>query len=177
MSRLEKYGLRARRSKCQFFQDSVQYLGHVIDKEGIHPVKKKVETILAAKPPKNIEQLQSFMGMVNYYGKFIPNLSTVTAPLNKLRKKEVKCKWTKGEEKVFEQLKQQLASAKVLVHYDPKLPLKLDCAHDASSVGIGAVLSHVMKDDTERPIPYASRSLSKAERNYSQRSFKHSVEN
>ena len=166
LSRLEKYGLRARRSKCQFLQDSVQYLGHVIDKEGIHPVEKKVEAILAPKPPKNIEQLQSFMGMVNYYGKFIPNLSTIAAPLNELRKKEVKWKWTKREEKVFEQLKQQIASAKVLVHYDPKLPLKLDC--DASSVGIGAVLLHVMKDATERPIAYASRSLSKAERNYSQ---------
>ena len=69
-------------------------------------------------------------------------------------------------EELFEQFKQQLASAKVLVHYDPNLPLKLDC--NALSVGIGAVLSHVMKDDTEWPIAYASRSLSKAERNYSQ---------
>ena len=74
--------------------------------------------------------------------------------------------WTKREEEVFEHLKQQLASAIVLVHYDPKLPLKLDC--DASSVEIGAVLSHVMKDGTERQIAYGSRSLSKAERNYSQ---------
>ena len=86
-------------------------------------------------------------------------MSTVAAPLNELRKKEVKWKWTKREEKVFEQLKQPLASAKVLVHYDPELALKLDC--DASSVGFGAVLSHVMKDGTERPIAYASGSLSK----------------
>ena len=99
LSRLEKYGLRARHSKCQFFQDSVQYLGHVIDVKGIHPVEKKVEAILAAKPPNNIEQLQSFMGMVNYYGKFMPNLSTFAAPLNELRKKEVKRKWTKERRK------------------------------------------------------------------------------
>ena len=63
-------------------------------------------------------------------------------------------------------MKQALVSTKILVHYDPKLPVKLDC--DASSVGIGAVLSHQMKDGTERPIAFASRSLTKAERNYSQ---------
>ena len=76
--------------KCKFFQKSVEYLGHVIDKEGIQPIQKKVEAILAAKSPNNIQQLQSFMGMVNYYGKFIPKLSTIAAPLNDLRKKEVK---------------------------------------------------------------------------------------
>ena len=93
----------------------MEYLGHVIDKEGIQPTEKKVEAILAAKSPNNIEQLQSFMGMVNYYGKFIPKLSTIAAPLNDLRKKEVKWNWTKREEEVFNQLKKQLASAEVLV--------------------------------------------------------------
>ena len=122
--------------------------------------------IMKAKTPQNIDQLQSFLGMVNYYGKFIPNLSTISAPLNRLRQKEVPWQWTEKEEEAVNKLKKHLISAKVLVHYDPKLPLKLDC--DASSVGIGAVLSHVYSDGSEKPIAYASRSLTKAERNYSQ---------
>ena len=95
--------------------------------------------------------------MVNYYGKFI---------LNQLRRKDVPWKWTKKEEGAYQRLKEQLSSAKVLVHYNPKLPLKLDC--NASSMGIGAVLSHIMETGEEKPIAYASRSLTKAERNYSQ---------
>ena len=96
--RLEKYGLQVRKSKCTFFQDSVEYLGHVIDKEGLRPVKEKIKAMVAAKSPVNIEQLQSFLGMVNYYGKFIPNLSTIEVPLNQLRRKDVPWKWTKKEE-------------------------------------------------------------------------------
>ena len=163
LSRLQKYGLRARVNKCCFFEESVEYLGHLINQEGIHPVERKVVAILEAKLPENVEQLQSFLGMVTYYAKFIPNMSTITAPLNDLKRKGVIWKWGK---KAFTTLKKELASTKVLVHYDPQLPLKLDC--DASSVGVGAVLSHIMRDGTERPIAYASRSLSKAERNYSQ---------
>ena len=85
--RLEKYGLRVKKSKCTFFQDSVEYLGYVIDKEGVRPVKEKIKAMVTAKSPVNIEQLQSSLGMVNYYGKFIPNLSTIAATLNQLRRK------------------------------------------------------------------------------------------
>ena len=166
LSRLQKYGLRARVNKCRFFEESVEYLGHLINQEGIHPVERKVVAILEAKLPKNVEQLQSFLGMVTYYAKFISNMSTITAPLNDLKRKGVIWKWGKKEEKAFTTLKKEVVSTKVLVHYDSQLPLKLDC--DASSVGVGAVLSHIMGDGTERPIAYASRSLSKAERNYSQ---------
>ena len=104
--------------------------------------------------------------MINYYGKFIPNLSSITAPLNQLRHKSKPWKWESQEEEAFQQLKRVLISTRVLVHYDPKLPVKLDC--DASVKGIGAVLSHQMKDGIERPIAFASRSLTKAEQNYSQ---------
>ena len=166
LSRLEKYGLRARLSKCRFFQDSVEYLGHEINQEGIQPLEKKVSAIKQAPTPKTVEQLESFLGMINYYGKFLPNLSTIAAPLNQLRHKNKSWKWGNQEEAAFQLLKRELVSTKILVHYDPTLPVKLDC--DASSVGIGAVLSHQMKDGTERPIAFASRSLMKAERNYSQ---------
>jgi len=98
LARLEKFGPRARLSKCQFFQDSVEYLGHMIDKEGIHTLKRKVEALTNAKTPQNVEQLQSFLGMVNYYAKYIPNLSTISAPLNRLRQKDIPWKWTEKEE-------------------------------------------------------------------------------
>ena len=112
-------------------------------------------------------QLQSFLGMVNYYGKmkFIPNLSTIAATLNQLRRKYVPRKWTKKDEGAYQRLKEQLSSAKVLVHYNSKLLLKLDC--NASSMGIGAVLTHIMETGEEMQIAYASRSPTKAERNYS----------
>ena len=93
-SSAEKFGLRARLSKCQFFQDSIEYLGHMIDKEGIHTLKRKVEALTNAKTPQNVEQLQSFLGMVNYYAKHILNLSTISAPLNRLRQKDIPWKWT-----------------------------------------------------------------------------------
>ena len=153
-------------SKYHFFQDSVEYLGHEINQEGIQPLEKKVAAIKQAPTPKTVEQLESFLGMINYYGKFIPNLSSIAAPLNQLRHKNRSWQWGSQEETAFKKLKEELVSAKVLVHYNPQLPVKLDC--DASSTGIGAVLSHQMLDGTERPIAFASRSLTKAEQNYSQ---------
>lgn len=80
LSRLEKFGLQ---------EDSVQYLGHKINKEGINTLKEKVEALNKAKTSQNIDQLQPLLRMVNYYGKFIPNLSTISASLNRLRQKEV----------------------------------------------------------------------------------------
>ena len=141
-------------------------MGHEINQEGIRPLEKKVAAIKQAPTPKTVKQLESFLGMINYYGKFIPNLSSIAAPLNQLRHKNRPWKWENQEEAAFQQLKKALVSAKVLVHYDPTLPVKLDC--DASATGIGAVLSHQMNDSTERPIAFASRSLTKAERNYLQ---------
>ena len=138
----------------------------MIDKDGVRPVKEKIEAVVAAKTPVNIEWLQSFFGMANYYGKFIPNLSTIAALLNQLRRKDAQCKWTQKEEGVYQRLKKQLSSAKVLIHYNPKLPLKLDC--NALSVRIGEVLSHIMETGEEKQIAYASRSLTKVEQNYSQ---------
>ena len=87
LDRLKKYGLRGRLSKCQFFLDSIEYLGHEINQEGIQPLEKEVTAIKQAPTPKTVAQLESFLGMINYYGKFIPNLSSIVAPLNQLRHK------------------------------------------------------------------------------------------
>ena len=104
--------------------------------------------------------------MVNYYRKFIPHLSTLLQPLNDLLRPSKPWKWTKQCDKAFSKAKEAIFSTAVLVHYDPKLPLTL--AGDASAYGIGAVISHILPDGTEKPIAFASHSLSTSERNYAQ---------
>ena len=146
--------------------ESVGFLGHVISAEGVLPNKKKVEAVLAAPTPKDVSQVRSFLGLMNYYGKFLPNLSSVLAPLYRLLHKAVKWRWHKEEEDSFREAKELLISTKLLVHFDPDKELILTC--DASPYGVGAVLAHKEEDGTERPISYASRSLAIAERKYSQ---------
>ena len=82
--RLQEYGVQLKRSKCSFMSTSVEYLGYKIDAKGLHTTPQKVEAIQQAPNPKNVQQLRSFLGLVHYYGKFIPNLATITEPLNKL---------------------------------------------------------------------------------------------
>ena len=106
------------------------------------------------------------MKLLNYYAKFIPNLASLLYPLNQLLKKDCKWNWSKDCSTIFAEAKQKLASAIVLVHYDPKLPMVL--AGDASAYSIGAVISHSFPDGSEKPIAYASRTLSSAEKNYAQ---------
>jgi len=103
--------------------------------------------------------------MVQYYSKFLPNLATILHPLNELLRINVKWQWNSSCKSAFQKIKDLIVSAGVLTHYQPELPLVL--ATDASPYGIGAVISHVI-DNTEKPIAFASRTLTKAERNYSQ---------
>ena len=166
LSRLEKAGLRAQRSKCQFGVHSVSFLGHRIDGEGVHPLPDKVNAIKNAPTPQNVRQLKSYLGILSYYSKYLPNLSSTLAPLYQLLCKNNKWRWSEVESKAFEHSKSLLTSESLLVHWNPSLPLVLSC--DASEVAIGAVLAHRYPDGSERPIGYASRSLSKSERNYSQ---------
>ena len=88
MGRLSEAGLKLNRNKCTFMADEVVYLGHKIDQHGLHPVPDMVEAIQKAREPDNVFELQAFLGLLNYYGRFLPNLSTVLAPLNKLLCKE-----------------------------------------------------------------------------------------
>ena len=166
LSRLRQYGLRIKQNKCAFMQNVVEYLGHRVDAQGVHAAPSKVEAILQAPTPRNVTELRSFLGMINYYGKFIPNLSSINHPLNNLLRAGQKWKWTKQCEKAFQEAKEKLSTAEVLAHYDPRVPIRL--AGDASSYGIGAVLSHVFADGTERPVAYASRTLLPNEQNYAQ---------
>ena len=166
LQRLEQYGIHARKSKCAFMCQAVEYLRHRVDAEGLHTLDTKVAAIQQAPSPKDVQELRSFLGLVHYYGKFIPNLSTLLQPLNNLLKSDVKWKWSDECKRAFQEIKKLLVSAPVLAHYNPELPIQL--AGDASAYGIGAVISHRFPDGTERPVAYASRTLTSTERNYSQ---------
>ena len=166
LGRLEQFGLRVQKDKCEFFKKSLEYLGHIIDEKGLHKSPDKLKAIAEAPAPTNVSQLRSFLGLINYYGRFVENMATVLSPLHELLHAGVAWKWTLECEEAFQAAKKHLLSEQVLVHYDPRLPLRLAC--DASPYGVGAVISHVMHNGEERPIAFASRTLSKAEQNYAQ---------
>ena len=146
-------------------QPEVIYCGYGINGEGVYPVAAKVDAIKNAPAPRDVTQLRAFLGMMNYYHKFLPNVATILGPLHELLRKGQKWKWNQEQQKAFAKAKELLQSAELLVHFNPDLKLVL--ASDASNYGIGTVLSHEMPDGTERPIGYVSRSLNPAERNYS----------
>ena len=155
-----------KKEKCALLQSSVEYLGHKIDSECLHALPDKVDAIVRAPKPKNIQELRSFLGLLNYYGKFVPKLSTIVHPLNSLLQRSKQWQWTAECDRAFQQAKQVLSSSSVLTHYNPSLPLQL--AGDASAYGIGAVISHILPDGNKKPIAFASRTLSNSERNYAQ---------
>ena len=166
LRRLKQWGFRLKKSKCHLLQSSVEYLGFKVDADGLHKTAAKVEAILNTPQPIDARQLRSFLGLVHYYGRFVPDLATITQPLNELLQKNKKWNWSSDCSKAFSRLKEELSSPRVLAHYDVSLPLKLSC--DASAYGVGAVIAHIMPDKSERPVAYASRTLSPAERNYAQ---------
>lgn len=166
LKRLQQHGLRLKKDKCRFMQPSVEYLGHPVDAVGIRPLPSKLEAIVNAPAPVNVQQLRAFLGLLNYYSKFVANLSTVLNPLNRLLGQNVKRKWTAKCNHAFTSTKEKLVSSTVLAHYDTTLPIKL--AADASAYGVGAVISHVYCDGSEKPVAFASRTLTPSERNYAQ---------
>ena len=125
-----------------------------------------MKAIVDAPAPRDVTELRSFLGLVNYYSKFLPDLATVLSPLYALLQHATEWKWGQKQREAFKHVKNLLQSGRVLVHFDDRLPLVLSC--DASPYGLGAVLAHRMLDGSERPVGFASRTLAKAERNYSQ---------
>ena len=166
LTKLEQAGLRLKKSKCVFMADSVTYLGHRIDADGLHPVPKKLEAVQCAPKPHNVSELKSYLGLLTYYGKFLPNLATTLALLYKLLKASARWHWSSEQDEGFEASKKLLTSSQLLAHFDSHKKLVL--SYDASVYGIGAVLAHQFTDGSEQPVSFVSRTLSQVERNYSQ---------
>lgn len=166
LKRLNELNMRVNLQKSEFMKDHIVYCGHIIDREGIRKMPKKVEAITNMKTPSNREEVRSALGIIQYYGQYLENLSTVVYPLNELTKENVPFRWSRECEQAYVKVKQMIASDLVLAHYDPKEKLVL--ATDASPVGVGAVLSHIYADGSERPIHFASQTLSPTQQRYSQ---------
>ena len=161
---LKGNGLRLKREKCVFLKDNVCYLGYKTNKDSLTPIPEKIDAVLNAPTPKNFTELKAFLGMLNYYHRFLDRLSTILEPLHKLLRKGHSWEWDKAQQITFENTKHLLTSTQVLSYYDPAKPLIMSC--DASPYGIATVLSHRMPNCDDRPIAFASKTRAPAERNY-----------
>ena len=156
---LRERQLYAKLSKCQFWLDMVAFLGHVISVEGISVDPQKIEAIMNWKPPTNVSEVRSFLGLAGYYRKFVERFLKIANPLTNLLKKDQKFEWSDTCQHSFEELRQRLTTAPVLA-----LPSGKDgyvVYSDASRQGLGCVLMQ-----NGRVIAYASRQLKKHEQNY-----------
>ena len=156
-------GLIINLDKSYFCKPEVKYLGFIVNSEGLQVDNDKIAAILDYPAPKNVTQVKRLVGMLAWYQKFLPNYSTVIGPINNLLKKNVKFEWGQAQQTAFDKVKGLLTSSPTLIRPNFRLPFYLHT--DASQIGLGAMLTQIV-DGTEHPIAYASRSLSKAERNY-----------
>lgn len=163
-TKLREAGFVLRRDKCEFFEQKVKYLGYIIDADGLHKDPMKVQAIVDAPAPSTVTQVKAFVGLIGYYSRFFPNMAQILAPVYSLTK-DGKFEWNEQCQAAFDLAKKIISSEKVLVHFDSKIPVKLVC--DAALYGIGAAIFHIFNDKSERPIAFASRVLSKSEKNYS----------
>lgn len=163
-NRLREFKLRAKREKCNFACLQVKFLGHVITPEGIRPNKEKVAAILHLPPPRNVKHLLTFLQTASWFRRFVPGFAEIARPLTQLTKKDAAWTWAKDQKESFEKLKKLLTDARILRQADETLPFIIHT--DASNYALGAVLLQG-EGNEERPVEYASRLLTAAERNYS----------
>lgn len=164
--RLRKANLKAKPSKCLLGQESLEFLGHQLGRGKIQPRMKKVEAIQQAAQPQTKRQLRSFLGLANYYRKFVPNFAAIAVPLTDLTRKGKSntLEWGEAQENAFRCLKSKLVNAPILHLPDIDRPFILRT--DASENGIGAVLLQQF-DDEKFPVAFASKKLLDRERRYS----------
>lgn len=163
--RLDDAGLKLKPSKCQFLQEKVKYLGHVVSKEGIHTDPDKVAALKDWPIPRSIKDLRRFLGFSSFYRRFVPGYASVARPLNDLLKDSSPqpFQWTEIHQQCFQKLIDLLSSAPVLAFADFSLPFIVHT--DASASGLGGIL-YQEQNGLKRPIAFASRSLSPSESRY-----------
>ena len=160
---LAKSKLYAKESKCEFFKTEVEFLGHIVGRDGVRMMEDKVQAVAEWPVPKNVRDVRAFLGTAGYYRKFIKDFSRISAPITELTKEKVKFEWTATHQAAFVTLKNAMQSAPVLILPDPKLPFVVHT--DASGFAIGAVL---MQDHGKglQPIAFLSKKMLDAETRY-----------
>jgi hypothetical protein len=149
LQRLREHHLYAKFSKCEFWLDTVKFLGHTISNDGISVDPSKVQQVMDWKTPTSVHQIRSFLGLAGYYHRFIPDFSKIAKPMIELLKKRVKFSWNEKCEETFHTLRAHLTIALVLAQPDNSKPFDVYC--DASGIGLGCVLMQ-----NNRVIAYAS---------------------
>ena len=163
IERIEEVGLKLKPTKCKFVRKEVEYLGHIITPEGLRPNPKLVTAVREYPTPRDIHGLRRFLGMASYYRRFIAGFARIAEPLHQQTRKDVVFQWTPECQLAFETLKAKLTTAPVLAY--PAFDKDFVLETDASIQGLGAVLSQ-HTDGKLHPVAYASRALSKPEKNY-----------
>lgn len=159
---IAKEGFRLKFSKCKFAQDSVKYLGHIIQNNTVTPLKDNLIAIREFPVPKTKKHVRQFLGKINFYGKYIQNISIILDPLHNLLRKDQNFIWTDNCQKSFDTIKRQLCSKPILEIFDPNLPIHIYT--DASIQGLGAILKQPQEDGEERPCAYFSRKLNDSQK-------------
>lgn len=161
LQRCQEEGVRLNKNKMDYKMSSITFMGHKVTANGLQIDENKTKAINDMPTPTNVSSLRSFLGLVNFLSKFIPNAADVLHPLNNLLRKDVTWTWTEDQEQAFNKIKTLICKASTLSYYDPKKDLTLE--NDASEYGLGSVLSQ-----EGRPLAFASRSLSDTEKRYAQ---------
>ena len=164
LSRIREAGLKLKPAKCTFCSLQVDFLGHIVSRDGVHPDPGKVEKVANWPRPQTRKEVQQFLGLANYYRRFVQDFATIAKPLHRLTEKTARFEWTEECQASLDEIKSKLTSAPILAFPDFEKPFMLDT--DASNTGLGGVLSQVQDDGRERVVAYASRVLTKPERRY-----------
>lgn len=166
MERLRSYNVLLNSDKSKLAQSSVKFLGHEISAKGVAPCKDKLESIKKFRQPSTAEELRSFLGLVTYLGRFIPDLATLSDPLRQIINKKQPFSWGPENSKQFQEIKSSIVNGRVLGYFNKKDESIV--ISDASPVGLGAILIQKERTGEERIIMFASKSLSETERRYCQ---------
>ncbi|XP_020600787.1 uncharacterized protein K02A2.6-like [Orbicella faveolata] len=164
--RIQEKGLTLNMDKCTFSMSKLTLMGHLLSNQGIGPTESRVEAVIDAREPQNAEGVRSFLGLVNFSARFIPNLASIAEPLHRLTRKQTPFVWGTEQQCAFDAPKDSLANAETLAYFDSNAE-ETKLITDASPVGLGAVLTQV-PGGCERVVAYASRSLTDVECRYSQ---------
>jgi len=164
LKRLEENDLYIKPEKCVWKVQKIGFLGVVIGPDGIEMEKKKVNRVLSWPEPKNVKDVRKFLGLVNYYRRFIKNFAQVARPMNVLTRKDIKWQWKEEQQKAFDELKRIFTTKPVLAALDLDKEFRVEA--DASNYATRGVLSMKGSDKLWRPVAFISKSLSDTERNY-----------